>query len=130
MIYLHAHNHSPSDSLRCLTEYHAPLLMPNTFASEAQKQENKHRSNRDAGLSTESDRRPRLCYPLDLDVRRHKAGPISAGTHPSTYFARSLGVAVEQVGIDGCRHDHDANALYAAEDGKDHVVPAMLESEA
>ena len=121
---------SPSDSSRCIAEHHAPLLLPDTLAGAAQKQKNQHRGDRDTSLSTESHRRPRFRHPFDLNIRRHEAGPVPAGRSPKHHFAGSLGVAVEQVGVDGCSHDHDADALHATEDGEDHVVPAMLKSEA
>lgn len=64
-----------------------------------------------------------------LNVCRHEACPVAASGYPGTYFAGAFWVAVEQIGVDRGRDNHDTNTLHGCKDGYGHVVPLVLKSE-
>lgn len=109
------------------TKHHAALPLPDPLTVQLQEEDQDHRRGRDAGLDAEGARRAQLQHPRYLDVRGHEAGPVAARGDPGADFAGALGVAVEQVGVDGRGDDHDADALHAGEDGEHHVVPQVLQ---
>ena len=112
------------------SEHHAALPRANPLAVNLQEQNEENGGSGDACLNTEGLLCAEARHPRDLDVRGHETGPVSGGSDPGRDLAGALGVAVEQVGVDGGGDDHDADTLQRREHRQHHVVPQVAQPEA
>lgn len=112
------------------SKHHTALPPPDALPIQLQEHDQGKGSERDGGLDAQRPRRAEPLHPFDLDIGRHEARPVAARRDPRADLARSLRVAVQQIGVDGRGDHHDAEALRGREDGNHHVVPLALEREA
>ena len=113
----------PSAAPSSIPEDHFALPTANTLAIHLQEDDQCCGSKRDGCLNPKG-----LCWssggdPGNLDIGRHETAPVPRGSNPGAHFARPLGVAVKQVGVERGRNDHHAKALHRREDSQHHVMP-------
>ncbi len=107
-----------------------PTPSPQPLPINLQENNNKENKHANRSLDPKALRRSTSLRPLNLLITNHKASQHSRLIQPGAHLTATLRITIEIVARDSNGRDHDAEDVEAPGEGCDHVMVAVLETEA